>query len=30
MVYENGFNAAAYTLKLQAINPSYLKKLSEC
>ena len=30
MVYENSFNAAAYTLKVQAINPSCLKKLSEC
>ena len=29
MFYENSSNAAAYTLKFQAINPRYLKKLSE-
>ena len=29
MFYENSFIIGACTLKLQAINPSYLKKLRE-
>ena len=29
MSYENSFFAAAYKLKLQVMNPSYLKELLE-